>query len=221
MRFLSFPANKTRYIASMYCILHPLKIYFTLGTQKYLSTVLPRQTESDRLHLLQALQIHQPLPIRRQTECCHHGAHSEGFVWHWYSPSLLWGREHLGLLWYPDGQQVLWALTEEQGRASTLVALTFSPGKPLSPTMPGSVRPGRPCIIHSDVSSKLYSSTLTPSSRYALEKLHVINDWDTNDSSDTPYLLWVQAVQPLPVRVHINGWNYSNYLCTEWSLLKI
>lgn len=36
-----------------------------------------------------------------------------------------------------------------------LVPLTFSPGRPLSPTVPGSVRPGRPYIVHSDVSSEL------------------------------------------------------------------
>lgn len=74
----------------------------------------------------------------------------------WYSPSLLWCQKHLGPLWYPDRQQVLWGLTgKKRTRTSGLVTLTFSPGRPLSPTTPGSVTPGRPYIIHSDVSSKL------------------------------------------------------------------
>lgn len=80
-----------------------------------------------------------------------------------------------------------------------LVPLTFSPGRPLSPTVPGSVRPGRPYIVHSDVSSELRN----------LQKEIKQETPDmccySNDSRDTPSLLWVQAVQLQPVRVHING----------------
>lgn len=53
--------------------------------------------------------------------------------------------------------------------ANGLVTLTFSPGRPLSPTVPGSVRPGKPYIIHRDVSTKPYSSTLN--------SLRVISLW--------------------------------------------
>lgn len=110
-----------------------------------------------------------------------------------------------------------------------LVPLTFSPGRPLSPTVPGSVRPGRPYIMHSDVSSELSPLTLnslavmTVSFDFSLRKKLAKKDKQetpdmccySNGSRDTPSLLWVQAVQLQPVRVHINGWNNSNYLCSN------
>lgn len=84
-----------------------------------------------------------------------------------------------------------------------LVTLTFSPARPLSPTTPGSVTPGRPYIIHSDVSSKL--CIISNKILDMICKNAKLNDCDVNDDSDTPSLLWIPAVQLLPVKVHING----------------
>lgn len=102
---------------------------------------------------------------------------------------------------------------EKRTRTYGLVTLTFSPGRPRSPTTPGSVTPGRPYIIHSETMHHLQQDTSD-----MICKNEIMNDSDVNDS-DTPSLLWVQAVQLLPVKAHINGWNNHNYLCTEWSLL--
>lgn len=73
-----------------------------------------------------------------------------------YSLFLLWCQQHLCLPCYPKWQQLciqIYNFNEKAlnissrwGGACSLVRLTFSPIGPLSPAVPGSVKPGGPCI---------------------------------------------------------------------------
>lgn len=122
---------------------------------------------ADYLHLLQALLLHHPLPritkgnttwtfsLVNFMNMCFPAA------WR-YSLSLLCCHQHLCLPCYPETKQ-LWyhinekalprwclvALAEKEPSVLMLsITLTFSPNRPLSPAVPGSVWPLRPCINH-------------------------------------------------------------------------
>lgn len=107
-----------------------------------------------------------------------------------------------------------------------LDGLTFSPGRPRSPVVPGSVWPLRPCIDNqeSDVLSAfsycffINKLLIIPFLEYAALPEYV-TEWKKGSSShfviraingDSPALLWVQGVQPQTVTE--NGENNINYL---------
>lgn len=122
--------------------------------------------EADYSRLLQALLLHQTLPFITDSTWwmyCYISIckYTPYFVPLPYSLSLLWCRQHPCLPCYPEWQQLfvqIYNFNEKalntfspssvthQEETYALVGLTFSPGRPRSPTVPGSVRPGGPCI---------------------------------------------------------------------------
>lgn len=127
-------------------------------------------------HVLQALLVHQTPPNLTTSKLlsvyCYAGACVCCFFGRWHSLPVLWRQQHLCLLWYPDRQQRSLSFTQKStfSTSSMIVqsyrfgakcfTLTFSPARPLSPAMPGSVTPGRPCTIHSSVLSQLHLANM-------------------------------------------------------------
>lgn len=119
--------------------------------------------EPDYSHLLQAPLVHQPLPsatkwwqhvwiyccttCRRGLLCDHTHPFSFGAS-STFVPSVTLNdrREHIFL---SEKNYFKRSRVTYRDRAR----LTFSPDKPLSPTVPGSVWPGRPCVNHSQIST--------------------------------------------------------------------
>lgn len=101
-----------------------------------------------RKHIVNML----PFTLSNFNMCCSDGTHSLSFVASssFVSPVTLENSSYHTMLIkkHLTFAHCLVALTERAFGVNAWVRLTFSPGRPRSPAVPGSVWPLRPCINH-------------------------------------------------------------------------